>query len=302
MSGSRSWNDALKASSRQPLAASRRSARELVASRAHGLASSSSVAAADADRPEEEPVPGELGVEPPRALGERREAVVAGREPDPGADRGDVVEVAPDALELEQDRARASELRGRREPERLLAGVRVGDAVRDRAGGAGARRRTRRPSSSVAPLGGPLEPAVLVEEARVEVEDPVADDVEAEVAGLDHAGVDRPDGDLVGVVRREPGRSSRRAASVVVDERAQRLVARRSRRRRGRAPRARPSRPRARGRRSTARAPVGARRSRADVDPSGATSSARTSGSARGGVQARRTASRRASAAATRSR
>ena len=49
-------------------------------------------------------------------------------------------------------------------------------------------------------LGGALEAAVLVEEARVHHEDPLADDVEAEVAGLDHAGVDRPDGDLVDAV------------------------------------------------------------------------------------------------------
>ena len=51
-----------------------------------------------------------------------------------------------------------------------------------------------------ASLGGALEAAVLVEEACVEVEDSVADDVEAEVPGLDHAGMDRSDGDLVGVV------------------------------------------------------------------------------------------------------
>ena len=56
------------------------------------------------------------------------------------------------ALELEQDRARAREL-GVGEAERLLAGVRVGDAVRDRAGGAGARgvRRARRRASRPRP-------------------------------------------------------------------------------------------------------------------------------------------------------
>ena len=48
-------------------------------------------------------------------------------------------------------------------------------------------------------LGGALEAAVLVEEAQVEEEDPLADDVEAEVAGLDHAGVDRADRNLIGV-------------------------------------------------------------------------------------------------------
>ena len=65
---------------------------------------------------------------------------------------------------------------------------------------------------------------MLVEETRVEVEDPVADDVEAEVAGLDHAGVDRPDGDLVRVVAAHRHRPVGEL-EVVVDERAQRLVA-----------------------------------------------------------------------------
>ena len=41
---------------------------------------------------------------------------------------------------------------------------------------------------------------MLIEEARVEVEDAVADDVEPEMPRLDHAGMDRPDHHLVGVV------------------------------------------------------------------------------------------------------
>ena len=49
---------------------------------------------------------------------------------------------------------------------------------------------------------------MLVEEPRVECEDPVADDVEAEVPGLDHAGVDRPDGDLVDAVAADRASSS----------------------------------------------------------------------------------------------
>ena len=97
-------------------------------------------------------------------------------------------------------------------------------------------------------LGGALEAAVLVEEPRVEMEDPVADDVEAEVAGLDHAGVDRPDRDLVGVVAAHRHRPAREL-EVVVDQRAQRLVAVEARRRTGRLPRVRPSRQR--GARST---------------------------------------------------
>ena len=43
--------------------------------------------------------------------------------------------------------------------------------------------------------------------------------------GLDHAGVDRPDGDLVGVVAAHAARSSASSVEVVVDERPQRLVA-----------------------------------------------------------------------------
>ena len=156
---------------------------------------------------------GELGVEPARALGERGEAGVAGGEADAGADGGDVVEVAPDPLELEQDRAGAGELGGRlagRAPPRRRGRRRRRSRPR--------RRRRRAPTNAHAAverraLGGPLEPAVLVEEAGVEVQDAVADDVEAEVAGLDHARVDRPDRDLVGVVRRAPGRSSCRVGA-----------------------------------------------------------------------------------------
>ena len=66
---------------------------------------------------------------------------------------------------------------------------------------------------------------MLVEEPRVEVEDPLADDVEAEVPRLDHAGVDRADGDLVGVVGRAPASVQRASVEVVLDERPQRLVA-----------------------------------------------------------------------------
>ena len=65
---------------------------------------------------------------------------------------------------------------------------------------------------------------MLVEEPHVDVEDPVADDAEAEVAGLDHAGVDRPDRDVVRVVAAHADRPAVER-EVVVDERPQRLVA-----------------------------------------------------------------------------
>ena len=95
---------------------------------------------------------------------------------------------------------------------------------------------------------------MFVEEPRVEMQDPLADDVEAEVTGLDHARVDRTDGDLIGVAAANrdgpappgPGRGSTRGEAA---------RGRRSRRRRGHAPRARPTRRRERGRRSRAPLP-----------------------------------------------
>ena len=182
------------------------------------------------------------------------EADGAGGESDAGADRRDVVEVVPDAFELEQDRCGRGRARRRGEAERVLARLRVGDAVGDGARGAGPCRRTRAPSASVAPSAARSRPAVLVEQPRVEVEDAVADDVEAEVAGLDDTGVDRADRDLVGVVDRAPAPSSdkpdgrgRPAAAAV--------RGRRTPPRTGRGPPARPTRPRARGRRSRAPSP-----------------------------------------------
>ena len=72
-------------------------------------------------------------------------------------------------------------------------------------------------------LGGALEAAVLVEESRVEVEDLLADEVEAEVPRLDDPGVNRSDRDLVGVSalhRHRPARD----VEVVLDEWSKRLV------------------------------------------------------------------------------
>src|SRR5665213_1787114 len=107
--------------------------------------------------------------------------------------------MVPYTLELEQDRARACELVRRLESERILTCVRVRDAVCDGAG----RARTRRECEALlerTSLGCALEASVLVKEARIDVQDAVAHNMEAEVPGLDHAGMDRPDRDLVGVV------------------------------------------------------------------------------------------------------
>ena len=81
---------------------------------------------------------GELRVEPHRALLQRGEGHVPGGEADAGADRGDVVEVVVEALELEQQRAGAAQLRVEGEPDAALAGLGVGDRVGDGAGAAGA--------------------------------------------------------------------------------------------------------------------------------------------------------------------
>jgi hypothetical protein len=64
-------------------------------------------AVADGDGVKQEAVPGEALVEPLGALLERGVGHRSGREPDPGADHGDVVQVVVDALELEQERAGA---------------------------------------------------------------------------------------------------------------------------------------------------------------------------------------------------
>ena len=167
----------------------------------HGAGVQLEGAAAELDRAEQKAVSGQDRVEPACAFGESREMIVARGEADTGADGSDVVEVAPETLELEQDRPCAGELRGRFEPESRLACVGVGEAVRDRAGRAGAADVAGTVREG-APLGGGLEAAVLVEEAGVEVENPFADDVEAEVARLDDASVDRADRDLVEVLPR----------------------------------------------------------------------------------------------------
>ena len=118
-------------------------------------------------------------------------------------------------------RARASSRRG---VARVLPhGLGVRDAVRDRAGSA----RPRDVAGTVLEaraLGRALEATVLVEEPCVEVEDLLADEVEAEVPRLDHACVDRPDRHLVRISalhRHRPASD----VEIVVDERSQRLVA-----------------------------------------------------------------------------
>ena len=123
------------------------------------------------------------------------------------------MEVVVDALELEQHRPGGAQLAVGLKREGALDRVCVGDGVGDRAGGARALAYVSA-SPSVMALGCALEAAVLVEEARVHREDPLADDVEAEVPGLDHAGVDRADRDLVDAVAADRGHPLRGVVGV----------------------------------------------------------------------------------------
>ena len=196
---------------------------ELVPRRARLVGIEREPALPDRDRAEQEPVARQRLVESPGALGQGGEERVPGGETHPGTDGGDVVEVVPDALELEQDRACASEVGRRPDSECLLARVRVRDAVRDRARRARA-HGVREAVLERVPLGGPLQPAMLVEQPGVDVEDAIAHDVEAEVPRLDDARMDRPDRYLIGVAAVN-GDCPMVEREIVVDQRAQRLVA-----------------------------------------------------------------------------
>ena len=195
--------------------------------------------------------------------------VVAGGEADAGADGGDVVEVVPGALELEQDGAHARVPLWCRDQVRPRRRVRTRRCSRRSRRRRRERRREARPRASF--LGGAFESAVLVEEAGVEVEDAFAYEVEAEVPGLDHAGMDgrrRPgrvvaaDGDGPGV-ELESWRTAGRSGSWPSKRTPWRSCA----------PRVRPSPRRGRGRRSTGPCRPQPRPSRAGVVPSRATSS-----------------------------
>ena len=108
------------------------------------------------------------------------------------------------------------------QPERLFAGLGVRDAVGHRAGSTGSLRVADRVGQGKS-FGSTLKPSMLVEEAHVDVEDPVADDPEAEVAQLDHTGVDRPDRDLHGVVSAHAHRPAVERR-IVVEQQPERLV------------------------------------------------------------------------------
>ena len=113
---------------------------------------------------------GEPGVDVLRAVLERGEGHRAGREPDAGAQRADVVEVVVEALELERERASDAQVAVGPQSACLLDGVRVSHHVGHRARRAGP-LDVRQRVAGLAVLGSPLEAAVLVEQAGVQRED-----------------------------------------------------------------------------------------------------------------------------------
>ena len=193
----RSWNVVLKRSSRQ-VAVGRRAGGRGSRAPSERVVVDRERAPADLHAPEQEAVAGQHGVQAPSRLAQRREALVPAASPTPA-------QTAAMSLRWLHSRSsssssvRARATRAWIAAPAALGGVRVGDAVRDRAGRARARRIRERLLERHAGRGA-LQAAVLVEEAGVEVEDAVADDVEAEVARLDDPRVDRADRDLVGVV------------------------------------------------------------------------------------------------------
>ncbi len=115
--GSRSWNERLKRSSRQPEDASRPQLAELAPRSPDRAFVQSEPAAPDAHASEQEAVPGELRVQPACALGQAGEALRSCGETGAGAYRRDVVQVAPDPLELEEHGASPRELAAGAVPE-----------------------------------------------------------------------------------------------------------------------------------------------------------------------------------------
>ena len=112
-----------------------------------------------------------------------------------GADVADVADVVVEPLQLERDAPDEPGPRRGVDAGDLLERLAVAEAVRDRADSAdtlGDVERVER-REALHPL---LQPAMRVEQARVEMEHGLADRREAEVTRLDDAGVDRADRDL----------------------------------------------------------------------------------------------------------
>src|SRR5207244_3083279 len=114
-------------------------------------------------------------------------AVVVARS---GADVADVPHVVVQPLELERNGANRSRPAWRLDTGDLLDGLAKPQAMRDRTNAADPLNDVERVQGAQ-PLDALLQPAVCVEESRVQVQHRLADRAEAEVAGLDDARVNR---------------------------------------------------------------------------------------------------------------
>ena len=104
--------------------------------------------------------------------------------------------MVPDAFELQEKRAGVRQPGGRPEPVSGLDRLRVREAVRDMVGCAGAPDKADR-LPGVDSFGRLLQTAMFVEEPQVEVQNALADEVEAKVTAFDYAGVNRADSNVV---------------------------------------------------------------------------------------------------------
>ena len=143
----------------------------------------------------QEAVAGQPLVEPLQLLLEPRAERGADGEADPGADVAEVAEVVVEPLQLQVERAQGGGAVGIVDAGHGLDCLAVGDGVGAGAGAADALGELQHLRRCL-PLGQFFDAAMGVEEARLQMEDRLADGGEAEMPRLDHPGVDRPDRDL----------------------------------------------------------------------------------------------------------
>ena len=183
--------------------------------------------AAGHDAVHHEAVAEDLGVQPQPVLLEAHELGEAEGQGGIVAERAEVAEVVGDALALQHQRPQQEGARRRRDAAGRLDGRGIGPGVGTGriAGNAADEPRARRHVVADEQL---LDALVLVAEALLEAQHPLADHREAEMARLDDAGMDGADRDLVGalaadldevVVARRIGKSDAHAPHGVVAQR-----------------------------------------------------------------------------------